>query len=144
MTAVGSLAHESGRAAALAPVLRIARPSRNLDAAAGFYTRAFALEVLETFTDHAGFDGVILGRAGWPYHLELTHQSAHSITPRPTPEDLLVLYFPDHAEWLEAVRRVRDTGARPVPSRNPYWDRYGLTFEDPDGYRIVIANIGWP
>jgi hypothetical protein len=39
---------------------------------------------------------------------------------------------------------VRDIGEHTVPSRNPYWDRCGLTFEDPDGYRIVIANIGWP
>jgi catechol 2,3-dioxygenase-like lactoylglutathione lyase family enzyme len=126
------------------PVLRVARPSRNLDATAGFYTRAFGLEVLERFTDHAGFDGVILGRAGWPYHLELTRQSAHSITPTPTAEDLLIVYLPDHDEWNAAIRRVRETGAHPVPSRNPYWDRCGLTFEDPDGYRIVIANIGWP
>lgn len=135
---------ESDAPTALVPVLRVARPSRNLGATAGFYTRAFGLEVLERFTDHAGFDGVILGRAGWPYHLELTHQSAHSITPRPTAEDLLVVYVPERAEWLGAVRRVRETGAHPVPSRNPYWDRHGLTFEDPDGYRIVIANIGWP
>ena len=141
---MSSPSHEPGRTAARVPVLRVARPSRNLGAAAGFYTRAFGLRVLDTFTDHAGFDGVILGRTGWPYHLELTHQAAHSITPRPTAEDLLVLYLPDRSEWDEAIRRVRDTGAHPVPSHNPYWDRHGLTFEDPDGYRIVIANIGWP
>lgn len=134
----------SGGATDVVPVLRVARPSRNLDASMGFYTRAFGLEVLDTFTDHAGFDGVILGRAGWPYHLELTHQSAHAIAPRPTAEDLLVLYLPDRREWVGAIQRIRDTGARPVPSHNPYWDRCGLTFEDPDGYRIVIANIGWP
>jgi len=139
-----AIAHETGGAAGFVPVLRVARPSRNLEATVGFYTRAFGLEVLATFTDHGGFDGVILGRPDWPYHLELTHQSAHSITPRPTPEDLLILYLPDRTEWIVAIQRVRDTGARPVPSRNPYWDRCGQTFEDPDGYRIVIANIGWP
>ncbi len=141
---ITTASHEHGDAAALAPVLRIARPSRNLDAAAGFYIHAFGLQVLESFTDHAGYDGVILGRARWPYHLELTHRSAHSVTPRPTTEDLLVFYLPDRTEWNEAIRRVRDTGAHPVPSHNPYWDRHGLTFEDPDGYRIVIANIGRP
>ncbi|PYP81668.1 MAG: glyoxalase [Gemmatimonadetes bacterium] len=127
-----------------APVLRIARPSRSLHAAAGFYTRALGLEVLERFTDYAGLDGVIIGRAGWPYHLELTHQSEHTILPRPTAEDLLVFYFPDRATWESAIRQIRDTGARPVPSSNPYWDQHGLTFEDPDGYRVVIANLGWP
>lgn len=139
-----ALSHEPVADMAFAPVLRVARPSRSLHATAGFYTRALGLEVLERFTDHAGFDGVILGRPGWPYHLELTHQSEHAITPRPTAEDLLVIYLPDRAEWHAAIRQIRDTGARPVPSRNPYWDRCGLTFEDPDGYRIVIANIGWP
>jgi catechol 2,3-dioxygenase-like lactoylglutathione lyase family enzyme len=135
---------ETDAPTAIVPILRVARPARNLGATAGFYIRAFGLEVLERFTDHAGFDGIILGRAGWPYHLELTHQSEHAIMPRPTAEDLLVVYLPDRAEWLSAVSRVRETGAHPVPSRNPYWDRHGLTFEDPDGYRIVIANIGWP
>ena len=128
----------------LAPVLRVARPSRNLRATAGFYTHALGLEVLATFTDHVGRDGVILGRPGWPYHLELTHQSPHTISPRPTAEDLLVVYLPDQAEWHAAIRSIRATGARPVLLRNAYWDRQGLTFEDPDGYRIVIANIGWP
>ena len=42
-----------------------------------------------------------------------------------------------------AIRRIRDTGAHPVHSRNPYWDKCGLTFEDPDGYRIVLQNEGW-
>lgn len=126
------------------PVLRVARPTRFLLATAGFYTRALGLEVLERFTDHDGFDGVVLGRAGWPYHLELTHRTEHSVTPRPTAEDLLVLYLPDRVEWERAIRRIRDTGAHPVSSRNPFWSRYGVTFEDPDGYRIVIANIAWP
>lgn len=30
-----------------------------------------------------------------------------------------------------------------VPSFNPYWDRQGVTFEDPDGYRVVLQNAAW-
>ncbi len=41
--------------------LRVARTSRDLEAATLFYARALGLEVLATFDDHAGFDGVILG-----------------------------------------------------------------------------------
>jgi hypothetical protein len=26
----------------------------------------------------------------------------------------------------------------------PYWDARGFTFQDPDGYRIVVANDAWP
>jgi len=30
-------------------------------------------------------------------------------------------------------------GVTRIPNRNPYWNRSGLTFLDPDGYRLVIA-----
>ncbi|WP_207391648.1 hypothetical protein [Haematobacter massiliensis] len=43
-----------------------------------------------------------------------------------------------------AVGRLRRAGYDPVPSFNPYWDRSGRTFEDPDGYRIVLQNAAWP
>jgi catechol 2,3-dioxygenase-like lactoylglutathione lyase family enzyme len=126
------------------PHLRIARPSRDLAATTRFYVRALGLEVLASFVDHAGFDGVMLGQAGWPYHLEFTRRRTNALSPSPTDEDLLVLYFPDRAEWTAAVLRLRASGAEPVPSSNPYWDERGVTFEDPDGYRIVIQNAGWP
>jgi catechol 2,3-dioxygenase-like lactoylglutathione lyase family enzyme len=100
--------------------------------------------VLVTFADHAGFDGVMLGRFGWPYHLELTHRRDEPIEPRPTAEDLLVFYLPDRGEWQRAVRRLYDAGARTVMSANPYWDARGVTVEDPDGYRIVLVNDAWP
>jgi hypothetical protein len=38
---------------------------------------------------------------------------------------------------------MRDVGFAPVPSFNPYWDENGVTFEDPDGYRIVIQRGAW-
>jgi hypothetical protein len=38
---------------------------------------------------------------------------------------------------------MRDAGFAPVSSFNPYWDRDGLTFEDPDGYRAVLQNAPW-
>jgi catechol 2,3-dioxygenase-like lactoylglutathione lyase family enzyme len=126
------------------PQLRIARPSRDLPAATTFYTRALGLEVLGSFADHDGFDGVMLGREGWPFHLELTHSRRAPIAPRPSEEDLLVFYLPDRAEWSAAVQRVRDVGAAEVQSSNPYWDVRGVTFRDPDGYRIVLENATWP
>jgi prolyl oligopeptidase len=35
-------------------------------------------------------------------------------------------------------------GFREVEPVNPYWKRAGRTFEDPDGYRIVIQRETWP
>jgi hypothetical protein len=46
-------------------------------------------------------------------------------------------------EWEIAVESMRSAGFEPVPAFNPYWDRNGITFEDPDGYRTVLQNAGW-
>jgi hypothetical protein len=35
-------------------------------------------------------------------------------------------------------------GYAPVASFNPYWDRSGRTFEDPDGYRVVLQHGSSP
>jgi catechol 2,3-dioxygenase-like lactoylglutathione lyase family enzyme len=126
------------------PQLRIARPSRDLSAATEFYTRALGFEVLGGFADHEGFDGVMLGHEGWPFHLELTYRRSAPVAPSATDEDLLVFYLPDRAEWNAAVRRVRDFGATEVESSNPYWNVRGVTFRDADGYRFVLENDGWP
>ncbi len=125
------------------PVLRVARPSDNLDALLGFYQAGLGLELLYRFADHAGFDGVMLGRPGWPYHLEFTRAHGHAAGRAPSADNLLVFYLPDAAEWRAAVQRMRDAGFPPVPSFNPYWDRDGLTFEDPDGYRVVLQQAAW-
>jgi hypothetical protein len=29
-------------------------------------------------------------------------------------------------------------------ARNPYWDRWGITIADPDGYRLVLSTLSWP
>lgn len=127
-----------------APQLRIARPSRDLTAATEFYTHALGLEVLGRFADHDGFDGVMLGHEGWPFHLELTYRRRAPIAPRSTEEDLLVFYLPDRSEWDAAVQRVRGLGAVEVMSANPYWAVRGVTFLDADGYRFVLEHDGWP
>jgi catechol 2,3-dioxygenase-like lactoylglutathione lyase family enzyme len=130
--------------AASAPQLRIARPSRDLAAVTRFYTRGLGLQVLATFSDHEGIDGVVLGHPAWPYHLEFTRRRRDPVTPAATDEDLLVLYFPDRSEWSAAVQRLHDTGARTVRAANPYWHAHGVTFEDPDAYRLVLQNTPWP
>jgi hypothetical protein len=34
-------------------------------------------------------------------------------------------------------------GFREVASYNPYWTLEGKTFEDLDGYRVVLQNAAW-
>ena len=124
--------------------LRVARPTDNLDALIAFYTEALGFEKLGEFRDHEGFDGVMLGHPELAYHFEFTHAQGHDAGRAPTHENLLVFYFADDSSWQEAVNRIEGFGASAVTSFNPYWDRSGRTYEDPDGYRIVLHNGPWP
>ncbi|CAD6542795.1 putative protein YycE [Paraburkholderia kirstenboschensis] len=126
-----------------ANVLRVARPTNDLDRAARFYTQALGFDVLARFANHDGFDGIVLGHANYPWHIELTHQHSTTVADAPTSEHLLVIYLPVRADWEAAVQRIRALGIEPVRAENPYWDRVGLTFEDPDGYRVVLQNAPW-
>jgi hypothetical protein len=54
------------------------------------------------------------------------------------------LYLPEVADWKDAVARMQRAGFPPQASCNPYWDVSGMTFEDPDGYRVVLQNAPWP
>jgi catechol 2,3-dioxygenase-like lactoylglutathione lyase family enzyme len=123
--------------------LRIARPTDDLAAVIDFYRDGLGFEVLYQFQDHDGFDGVMLGHRGVGYHLEFTHRRGHHAGRAPTADNLLVFYLPDPEQWREAVARLERAGYRSVASFNPYWDTSGKTFEDPDGYRVVLQNAGW-
>ncbi len=124
--------------------LRVARPTDDLEAVVRFYRDGLGLDVLSEFRDHAGFDGVMLGHRGAGYHLEFTRRTGHPAGRAPTEDNLLVFYLPDSVAWREAVDRLARHGYRAVPACNPYWDRCGMTFEDPDGYRVVLQNASWP
>ncbi len=124
--------------------LRVARPTDDLAAVVAFYRDGLGFEVLAEFRDHDGFDGVMLGRAGGAYHLEFTRKAGHCAGRAPTADNLLVFYLPDEASWQAAVERLERAGYEPVQAFNPYWDRKGRTFEDPDGYRVVLQNAAWP
>ena len=124
--------------------LRVARPTGQLDRLAAMYREGLGFEELGFFRDHDGFDGVMLGHAGHGYHLELTHERGAPPPPRPDPETLLVFYLSDPGKWEEACVRMTDAGFKTMPSLNPYWDIHGRTFEDFDGYQIVLQNAEWP
>ena len=123
--------------------LRIARPTNDLGALATFYRDLIGFEVIASFRNHDGFDGVMLGHVGLGHHLEFTLAHGHEACRAPSPEHLLVFYVPDATEYEVLLGRFSAAGLAPVPSFNPYWDRCGVTFEDPDGYRIVLVEGGW-
>ena len=123
--------------------MRVARPTDHLDGVVRFYMDGVGLARLGTFDDHDGFDGVMLGVPGAAYHLEFTRKRGHIVGRAPTGDNLLVFYLPDEQQWQEAINRMIGAGYEPVPSFNPYWDRAGRTFEDPDGYGVVLQNAPW-
>ncbi|GAA2590699.1 hypothetical protein GCM10010435_81730 [Winogradskya consettensis] len=40
------------------------------------------------------------------------------------------------------MARLEEHGGRRV-SQGQYWDRWGVTVEDPDGYRLVLSTRSW-
>jgi catechol 2,3-dioxygenase-like lactoylglutathione lyase family enzyme len=123
--------------------LRVARPTDHLQAIAAMYQRGLGLQVLAHFEDHAGFDGIMLGDETMPYHFEFTQQRGHVAGRAPTQDNLVVFYIPDAAEWTLRSEAMVTAGFKLVPSYNPYWDKAGKTFEDLDGYRVVLQNAAW-
>lgn len=123
--------------------LRIARPTDDIPALIKFYREGLGFDLLFEFKDHDGFDGVMLGHPSAPYHLEFTRKQGHLAGRAPTQDNLLVFYLPDRADWNRAVARLQDAGHQSVPAFNTYWDKSGKTFEDPDGYRVVLQNASW-
>jgi hypothetical protein len=85
----------------------------------------------------------MLGRPGDAYHFEFTHAHGHDAGRAPTEDNLVVFYMPDRDAWEAAILRMKSQGYTTVPSFNPYWDRQGVTFEDCDGYRVVLQNADW-
>ena len=116
---------------------RVARPARDLAASSVFYRDLLGLEPRGRFENHDGYDGVFFALPGGN-ELELT---AGPVAPSGgTDEDLLVFYVSTLDEVRMIGASLSAVGVPIVESPNPYWNRFGQTFLDPDGYRIVIAT----
>lgn len=125
--------------------IRIARPSRDLAAAERFWVTGLGLDVVwrSEGGDVPGEHDLLM--AGWPdasWHLELVHEADKPVLPRPTEEDLLVIYL-DEQVPDDLVARLEAHGGTRVKSPNPYWNEWGVTVEDPDGYRLVLCTRAW-
>lgn len=123
--------------------LRIARPVTDLSASVAMYKSGLGIEVIGSFENHDGFDGTMLGTIGEDFHFEFTFCRKHPVQPAPTSEDLLVFYVPKADEWQQRCINLLAAGFKEVPSFNPYWAKNGRSFEDRDGYRLVIQQATW-
>jgi hypothetical protein len=76
-------------------IMRVARPTDNLDEISKMYQLGLCLNVLGQFENHDGFDGIILGHSKYPYHLEFTHHRGTKVGGAPTSDNLLIFYIED-------------------------------------------------
>lgn len=107
------------------------------------YADGLGFERLSEFSGNNGFDGVILGHPHHPYHLEFTQHRGTPAGRAPTHDNLLVFYVPDPDTWSECCASMVAAGFIEVRAFNGYWEQRGKTFEDLDGYRVVIENDRW-
>ncbi|MFE5948065.1 VOC family protein [Streptomyces sp. NPDC056525] len=124
--------------------VRVARPSRDLAAAERFYVDGLGLEVQWRTTERVSgkHDLLMVGPKGGGWHFELTRDPEHPVEPAPTVEDLFVVYLGAPVEEAQVERLLAAGGTR-VAAHNPYWDEYGVTVEDPDGYQLVLCSRTW-
>lgn len=123
--------------------LRVARATNQLKLISEMYRTGLDLFVLGSFKDHAGFDGVILGKENSPYHFEFTQQAGFHAPHSHSAESLIVFYIPDAIEWENQKNKMLQAGFKQIVSHNPYWDQNGCTLIDPEDYRIVLCKIPW-
>jgi catechol 2,3-dioxygenase-like lactoylglutathione lyase family enzyme len=124
--------------------VRVGRPTNQLAEMIRFYCEGMGLELLMNFPeDQAGYAGAVLGVPGSNYHLEFcVHEdgfTSSQISP-PTDDHLFVLYLPGKAHYDTVVGRLQNLGHQPVRAKNSHWDLDGVTFKDPDGWRVVLMR----
>lgn len=122
--------------------IRIARPSDNIDNLKKFYIDGLGFCTISEF-DLDGYRGIILGHKDHGYHLEFIQEYGVHYGKAPSHEHLLVFYFSDTNAWHAAIARMERIDVLPVESHNPYWIKSGVTYEDADGYRVVLRNSHW-
>ncbi|MEH0157133.1 VOC family protein [Limibacter armeniacum] len=118
---------------------RIARHTTKLVPLIHFYHELLGLEILGSFEDHKGYDGVFLGIQGESWHIEFT-VSKQEPKHASDPDDLLVFYSNTDDEYKQLIENLRQHKTPEAVPSNPYWVDNGTTFLDPDGFRIVISN----
>jgi len=124
------------------PHLRIARPTLDLERAERFWTQGVGMSTLYRSRQANPENLTMVGFTNATWHIELTHHPANPVTPQSTAEDVVVLYLDgDIPDAL--VDRICEHGGRVVSHPNPYWNEWGVTIVDSDGYHLVLCTRAW-
>ena len=130
--------------ARLATQVRVARPTDRLAEVVRFYTEGLGLEEIGRFEGHAGYDGVLIGLPGLraPPRVHQPRRGQPRRRAEPGQPAGLLPRGPA-ACWRSSRSGSEKLGREPVEPENPYWaDAGALTFEDPDGWRVVLVRTG--
>lgn len=84
---------------------RYARHTRNLENLKWFYTTILGFEILGSFENHDGYDGVFIGKKHSNWHLEFTKSSEN---PKQVfdEDDILVFYPKDVSEFNTILSNI--------------------------------------
>ncbi|MNE84596.1 hypothetical protein D3C80_1815160 [compost metagenome] len=82
----------------------------------------------------------MLGLPGKSVHLEFTRHAEGSSCPAPSFDNLLVLYITEPDAYDRLNERMQGMGYAPLEPENPYWLERSFTYQDPDGWRVVICR----
>jgi len=118
---------------------RLARHTKNLQLIVDFYCTILGLEILGSFENHENYDGIFIGKPNSDWHLEFT-VSDEMPKHQADEDDLLVFYPENEDEFEEIIAKFKSNNIQSITSKNPYWNANGVTYNDPDGFRIVIAK----
>lgn len=119
---------------------RFARHTNNLEQLKIFYIGVLGLELLGSFENHNGYDGIFLGNQNENWHLEFTKSDA-VVDFTFGDEDILVFYPNTKIEFELIHQKLEANSIEFLKAKNPYWNENGDMFLDPDGYRIVISSL---
>ncbi len=121
---------------------RVARHTEHPEEIKHFYINLLGLEMIDHFEGHDGYNGIMLGVKDHSWHLEFTYDGKKA-SHQTDADDLLVFYCDSETDYNNVVTRFTENQMKPVQSKNQYWDVHGITFVDPDGFRIVICKRRW-
>jgi catechol 2,3-dioxygenase-like lactoylglutathione lyase family enzyme len=119
---------------------RFARHTNDLEQLNSFYVKTLGMEILGSFQNHNGYDGVFIGKLNENWHLEFT-KSDEIIHFNFGDEDILVFYPSTRLEYDSILERINNSSIKIIKAKNPYWNENGKMFHDPDGYKIVISDL---
>ena len=123
--------------------LRIAPPVSDLGRSVTLYLHRSGLVTDGQLEGHESLNGVTLAHPNCAYYFEVTFCHTRPAAPAPTADDLCVFNFPELNQCRKAGDRMLEAGSGEVAPFNPYWRKNGCTFEDHDGYRLVLEQDEW-